>query len=298
MVLSHLKLLLKKHGSKLSFNLHQPPRIIHSFLWRKRAQSLRKEVVMPLYSDIPSSTFDPTAAFATSSCIQHAQEQNSLCRALFIFGVSCPVIVWPLLPSTSEVVSYRILACSSLVQLILSLPWSGCAFTTDVNDTLQSSFQRILSAFMYPVLCCYFTVGVIGHRADKSGKRLGRKSFDVPAYITVGMLPTVVPMFGENLFSRSSTCFTTVGLILMGIAWRPGTELAMNTYYHFATRRISSLYWLPQNGAGAHFDPWWSHSLRFIWAGYTLLLAYVSLATIRLARDCQPQLGQSYLSHY
>ena len=256
---------------------------------------------MPPHSIIPSFTFDTAVAFqttvnanTTSSCLQHAQEQNSLCQLLFILGVFLPVIIWPLLPSTSEVVSYRILAFSSLAQFVSTLLWSVYATTTDTDDTLRSSFQRTWGAFIGPFWCCCVTLGIIGHGADKCGKKLGRKSFDVPAYITVGMLPIATPMLGEYLFNRSSTNFTIAGLVLMGIAWRPGTELAMTTYYHFMTRRISSLHWLPQNGSEAHFNPWWSHSLRFIWVGYTLLLVYVSLATIYFARECQLQLGQSY----
>ena len=217
-----------------------------------------------------------------------------MCQLLFILGVSFPVIIWPLLPSTFEVVSYRILTFSSLAQFISTLLWlwNACALTTDVDDTLRLLSQRILGVFINPLLCCYFTVGIIGHGAEKSGKRLGRRSFDVPAYITIGILPTVTPVLGEYLFNTSTNYFTIAGLMLMGILLRPGTELAMTAYYHFVTRRISLLYWLPQNGSGTHFNPWWSHSLRIIWVGYTLLLVYVSMATICFARDCQRQLGQ------
>lgn len=256
---------------------------------------------MPLHSIIPSFTFDIAVesqtivnANATSSGLQHAQAQSSLFQSLFIFGVFLPVIIWPLLPSTSEVVSYRILAFSSLVQFVLALLWSVCDTVTDTDDGLRLSLQQTWGAFIGPFLCCCVTLGIIGHGADKCGKRLGKEGFDIPAYVTVGTLPIASFMLGKYLLNKSSTTFTIAGLVLMGVAWKPGTELAMTAYYYFMARRISSLHWLPQNGSKTHFNPWWSHALRFIWVGYTFLLVYISLATIYFAHGCQLQPGQSY----
>ena len=250
---------------------------------------------------LPSFTFDTGVAFhttvsanATSSCLQHAEKQNYLCQCLFILGVFLPVIIWPLLPSTSEVVSYRILAFSSLAQFVSTVLWDIYAITTGTDDTLPSSFRRIWFAFFANFLIFYITLGIVGHGAEKCGKRLEMESFHVAACATVAGLPNATPILGEYLFNWSKMDSTIAGCILMAIAWRPGTKLVMTTYYHFMTRRISSLYWLPQNGSEAHFNPWWSRLLRFIWISYTLLLVYVSLATIHFTRECQLQLGQSY----
>lgn len=248
---------------------------------------------MSFHSTIPSFALDTNAnANGTSSCLQDAQEQTSLCQWIFILGALLPVIIWPLLPSTSEVVNYRILAFSSLAQLVSEFHWSAYAATTDTDDALPFSFHRTWVALIGPLLCCCFTFGIIGHSADKYGKRLVRESFDTPTHITVGMLPQVVPMLGEYFFNKSSTIYILVAYMLMAIALKHGTELVMTTYYHFITRRISSLYWLPQNESKADFNPWWSRSLRCIWVAYTLLLVYVSLATACFARECQLQLGQ------
>lgn len=248
---------------------------------------------MSFHSIIPSFTFDTNVnANGTSSCLQDAQEQTSLCQWLFVLGALLPVIIWPLLPSTSEVVNYRILAFTSLTLFVSRLEWSVYAATTYAEDSLPFSFHRTWVLVIAPLLCCCFTCGIIGHSADKSAKRLGRESFDIPTYIMVGMLPQVVPMLGEYIFNKSSMIYILVAYMLMGIVMRYGSKLVMTTYYRFITRRISSLYWLPQNESKADFNPWWSRSLRIIWVAYTLLLVYVWLATAWFARECQLQLGQ------
>lgn len=259
---------------------------------------------MPLLSIIPSLTFDSAVSYqttvsanVTSFCFQHAQKRDSLYQPLLILSFFLPSIVWPLLPSTSEVVNHRILAFSSLIQFISIGVWIVYTTTTDTDDTRY--FQKAWVPFVGTFLLCCVTLGMIGHAADKSGKRLGRQSFEVPAYFTSGMLLYKTLLLGEYFFDTSSKAFTVVVQFLFTItmALRPGTELIMTTYYHFMTRRISSLRWLPQNGSGAHFNPWWSHSLRFIWVGYTLLLLYLSLVTRYLARECQQELGQSNIAY-
>jgi hypothetical protein len=75
---------------------------------------------MPLHSTTLGFSFDTTVAFrtaadanATSSCLQDGQEQVSLCEPLLILGALVPVFIWPILPSRSEVVSYRLLGFSA-----------------------------------------------------------------------------------------------------------------------------------------------------------------------------------------
>jgi hypothetical protein len=226
---------------------------------------------------------DADAVSVATVFILNTKRLSSLCPSLFILGILFPIVIWPLLPSTSEVINYRILGLSSLMQFILALRWLryAAATTTDTGDSLHLLFGCVWGSLISPFLCCFAALGFVGHKADKSGKRLAKESFDIPANITVGMPTTIVPFLERCLLNQSTNYSHIAGIALMGvIAWRHGAQLFRNAYYHIATRRISLLYWLPQNGSDADFDPWWSHLLRVLWASYNLGISYIVLFLI------------------
>ena len=210
---------------------------------------------MPLHLITPGFPFDTTVAFETavnanarSSCLQHAQEQISLCEPLFILGALFPVFVWPILPSTSEVINYRILGFSSLAQFVSTTSWAIYIITTDTDGTLRPLFYpRIWGFIIQSVLCCCVILGTVGHLADKSGKRLGRESFDLVAYATLNFLLSEARIIAEDLLGVSSVKLTIAWILLMVVLFIDRPRPVKTMYYHM-TRRISSLHWLPQNG--------------------------------------------------
>ncbi|KFH47341.1 hypothetical protein ACRE_018150 [Hapsidospora chrysogenum ATCC 11550] len=249
---------------------------------------------MPLHLITPGFSLDTAVAFETavntnarSSCLQHAQEQISLCQPLFILGALFPVFVWPILPSTSEVINYRILGFSSLAQFVSTMSWAIYTITTDTDGTLRPLFYpRIWGFIIQSVLCCCVILGTVGHLADKSGKRLVRESFDLVAHATLNFLISGARIIAEDVLGVSSMKLTIAWIILMVILSIDRPKPVKTMYYRLMTRRTSSLHWLPQNGSKTQFNPWWSHALRIIWFGYTLLLAYIPLRAMYCAREC------------
>lgn len=133
------------------------------------------------------------------------------------------------------------------------------------GDTSRSLFYRGPWVFLTELLLCVCTtLGIIGHRADKCGKRLERESFDVLAKATLTALLSQAYMLGNDLLDVSSMKLAITGYIFTVIVLIYAPKAAMTMYYHFMTRCVSSLHWPPQNGSKAHFNPWWSRALRFI----------------------------------
>lgn len=182
-------------------------------------------------------------------------------------------------------VNYRILGLSSLAQYVLTLAW-GIGVATHTDGVLRWSFWQTFNAFIGPFLSCCAALGYVGHAADRCGKLLWRLSFHTPACAAMGSLPAAAYIPLGYFLKRSDIYFTIAVSILCSIASWSGLQLAMTLFYHFMTRRISFLHWLPQNRSEAPFDPWWSKTLRYVWIGYTLMLGGVFLATILSMRQC------------
>lgn len=228
-----------------------------------------------------------------TACIQDAEEKIALYETLFNFGAVFPILVWPLLPSTSEINNYRILAFTSITQLVLMLLWTAYCRTND-GLCCHRGFQIWEGYLLY---CC-FLLGLEGRKAEKLGRSLQREGFKDAAWSIFGLLFTVMGMGGSYLLDSLVREPMNLGggldiVLMMGVVtviwfmWKPFTELAMTIVHRFTARRFTALYWLPQNGAQSDFEPWWSCQLRFAVPGYTLFLLYVLLAAIDVGGTCR-----------
>ena len=233
----------------------------------------------------------PVTANATT-CMEDAQNKIDLYRLLFTFGTVLPILAWPLMPSTSEILNYRMLLCSSSFGLIILLLWTVYFRTEDI---LCHYFQF----WVGPLLCCCLFLGLAGRKTEEPGRILQREDFEDTAHLTFGHLFHLMFRAGDYLITtllgaKSGGGFNIVLFVgscsVLGfIIWKPFTEQAMTIYYRFTTRQIPALYWLPQNGAQKDFEPDWSDILRHLIICYTFfLLGFVLMAAIDGMVKCGP----------
>lgn len=225
-----------------------------------------------------------------TACMQDAQERIGFYQTLFDFGAVLPIIVWPLLPSTSEINNYRMLMYSSCTEFVVLFLWAAC-FRND--DFMPRGYQLWLPC----LLPCCFWLGLIGQNAEKLEKSLQRQDFTDPLEIIRGHLATVMFMSGSYLrplfaeYVKSDAIFFTIlytGIMaVIAVTYKPFTKLFTTILYRFTTRRIAAFGWLPQNGAQEDFGPWWSVKLRYVVLAYTLVLVYALLAATDVVGKCR-----------
>lgn len=173
------------------------------------------------------------------------------------------------------------------------LLWTGYFW---VDDTMhnRADFQLWVGHLLFG----FCLLGMEGCKVKGLGMSPQREGFRSAAGLTWGALPCGMLRLGQHLLAElvgeptTSDNGLNIALaggvtIVSGIICKPFNELAMTAYYRFMTRRIPALYWLPQNGAGKEFDPWWSRQLRLTIFCYTLFLAHALLAAIHAVSRCR-----------
>lgn len=215
------------------------------------------------------SEYTPDGLIVTTlnvtTCLEEAQGSIELYNTLFHFCVFLPLLLWPLLPSTSEILNFRVLLASSSLELIVFLLWTAYLWTDDNMRCHQ------LQIWVPPLLGCCFSLGLEGRKAEKLGRSLRRDDFKHAALMALLGLTTgtvVLVNYFLDLFVGESgqPCRFLLSLPISAISsiiYKPFTELAMTIFYRFTTRQIPALHWLPQNGAESEFEPGWSRQLRY-----------------------------------
>jgi hypothetical protein len=126
-----------------------------------------------------------------TACIEAAQAKIGLNLSLLIFGAALPLLLWPLLPSTSEIRNYRLLMSSSCAQFFLVFLWRVFHPTDGIFDGLWFQF------WVTPLLCCSSMLGYEGCKAERLRRRLRRDDFTSVTNMTWDVLMSALFIAGD-----------------------------------------------------------------------------------------------------